>query len=449
MAEFFNSWLQFFTQFINFSIIFEIVMVSFGAVAGSGLFKRDWPHFLHDAIAFIAIFAASFLFTSIGSAVGSFASLENRAIFIIFFMLLPGAVYLLFLSKGLLWHRLLRTILFISCCYVVTEIGHHFNMLLGPAPSVGFSRQLLMSLPYLLIAPSSIWICIKKIHHVAEAEFSLLFLTILVFASTLAIAFMSGRYQTEDVFFHSFMIVALILLHLINLITYYAHYQVNKHTRRILELQSEAQLNSAALLMLRLNNESIERTTRARHDLKNTLSYLRDAVSRGQIEEAISFLNQSIDQAFGQMPIVDCGNPIVSSLMNLELRKAAVEGVEVKYKLVVPPTLPLSELDICSLMTNIIDNAISGCKAAEIASGYVDFQMVTTNSFLRITCKNPTFLTTIPFRVKKPGDVHGYGMNIIRNIAAEHNGFADFHIESGSFIVEIMMDLGLGGEQSC
>ena len=434
-----QAFANFFTQFLGLSFIFEIVCIVFFALQATGRFDKSIPSIITEVLFGLVLAVVSFFLSVIGYATGASLLPSFSALLIIIFLIIPGGAFILIYSKGRGWHRVLRALFFLSVVYLTTEIAHHYNMLIGPLVS-GIGRDFLFCVPFLLLIAMGLALPKLKIHHVRNPLNFLTVMCLLVFALTLVFALVSSRFNPTESYIHGLMIFLLVLLAGIDFWSFYLFYKVDKAQRTITVLTAESQLNEAATIMLKMNEESIQRTTFARHDLRNTLSFVSQLIKEGKYDQAIAFIDESEKNVDGELPIVDCGNGVVSSIMNLERKKASFEGVEVKYRLIVPPTLPIEDTILCSLLTNIIDNAIAGTKESG-KDGYVDFSMILHYSVLRIRCVNPTNLTSVPTLSSKSEAGHGYGVPIIKNNIAELGGYVKFGIDNGDFAVDAIITL--------
>lgn len=443
-TSFGEAFVNFFTSFADFSLYIELLITSFGAVAMAGTFKKNLKAFFIHLGFHLGVFGLSILFMDLGYCCTAFMPQDPVVVtIIILFSLIPGVAFLAIFSKGHVFHRLLRIFFFLSVTYLFSEIDHNYNILLdtyvADNPTL---REAIFCVPYLPLIPIFLFAGTKKTHHVDYLRASLTIISYLVFMVTFATAFLSSRFQPASLSFRIQMIIILALLAAVDLWAYVVHYIINKSERELLELQTREQLVAATNLMRDLNQESIDRTTRARHDLRNTFSYLRQMISEGKTKEALAFIDENEAVAFGDVKIIDCGNPVVSAIMNLELRKAELKGVSLQYRLVVPKELSISDSDICSLVTNILDNAMEGTVASG-KEGYVDFSLIASGAMLRVQCKNPTCLTHVPAFTNKREAGHGYGMAIIKRIVKEHQGYWDFSIKDGVFHTDCVLDLNL------
>ena len=136
---------------------------------------------------------------------------------------------------------------------------------------------------------------------------------------------------------------------------------------------------------------------------------------------------------------VSCGNHDVSAILTMESRKAYEKGFCLKTMLVVPPTLPLEGGELCSLLTNLIDNAIE----ANIRFGLKDDIIVRISLkeqylYIAVTNSLPPDADSrqlLQFRTSKAEpDEHGLGLQIVKRIAEKYNGHFLADVENSRFI---------------
>lgn len=95
------------------------------------------------------------LMSALGYALGANVDPTVSAILIIFFMMMPNVAFVAIRSKGHPWHRVMRTLFFVSIVYLTTEVAHHYNILVGPYTS-GVGREFAFCVPYLVLIPVGI-----------------------------------------------------------------------------------------------------------------------------------------------------------------------------------------------------------------------------------------------------------------------------------------------------
>ena len=219
-----------------------------------------------------------------------------------------------------------------------------------------------------------------------------------------------------------------------------------KEERHSMELRLEA------LQAYRLSEQSLREL---RHEVKNQYAYIRTLLARGDYEGAERFFGEMELRADPTLSLAASGNRAVDDVVNLEAAKAREAGVALDARLVVPPELPFDELDLCSLLTNLLDNAIEACAATgpDGAGAVVELRVTADvgQGALTVRVCNPCARaprTDAEGRLvsskHEPG--HGHGTRIVRQIAEKYDGVAEFACADGTFEANVMLVLPAAGE---
>lgn len=197
-----------------------------------------------------------------------------------------------------------------------------------------------------------------------------------------------------------------------------------------------------AMEAYRANADSLHKL---RHEVKNQYAYIKMLLERGDYQKAQEFFGQMSMSANPTFQRVNSGNQLVDDIVNLEVNKAQAAGVAVNSRIAVPASLPVEEIDLCSLLMNMLDNAIEGCAAA--GDKHVDLRMVYDQGALVVVASNPALrapdlaadgrLRT----TKGDAEMHGYGTSVIRSVAEKYHGLTDFSFEDGIFTTKAMLAL--------
>lgn len=419
-------------------------MASLGAVLSVGGLKKRLrtAEYVIKGIEFVSLFVIETLLCAL---LGGFSTQFNEVIpyFMVASIILPGTIYIIFRDCGDIRQKIIKTLLFFSGIYSVTEMGHHVNLFVANFTDLerdSFAAFLIMALPYLLMGLNGFICGFFDIDEHRSIPTAYLSLSILIFVSIFSIALWQSTISYSSASYHLMICFALLLLLAIDISTYCVIYLNVAKQEKLVRAEAEAKMNSSALLMLNLNEKSIQTTTTLRHDLKNHFAYVTSLLDEDKKEDALKYLNEVVDQDLNKYHIIDCGNPIVSSIMNLEYAKAQMKDVELRYILAVSKRLPLNDYELCSLLTNIIDNAIEGASLAE-KDKFVDVHLKEENGILRILVKNPTTKKAISNISSKSEPGHGYGKYIIGEIVKKHNGYCRHTIENGIYFCDLFLNL--------
>ncbi|MGN0743263.1 MAG: GHKL domain-containing protein, partial [Candidatus Fimadaptatus sp.] len=83
---------------------------------------------------------------------------------------------------------------------------------------------------------------------------------------------------------------------------------------------------------------------------------------------------------------------------------------------------PLSDAELCSLMMNLMDNAVAGVLASGAQEPFIRLDMHVKNGFFVFALENSA---KSPDKTKAPAPGHGLGLKIIRQIVERRNGLLE------------------------
>lgn len=114
------------------------------------------------------------------------------------------------------------------------------------------------------------------------------------------------------------------------------------------------------------------------------------------------------------------------------------------YKATVPRELAVSDIDLCVVIGNLIDNAVEACEKVEPQHQFIRLYIGILRRQLYISVSNATgeavrkldeeYITT------KRGN-HGHGLKRINNIVNKYDGYINRKNEPGVFVTEIMLPI--------
>ena len=183
-----------------------------------------------------------------------------------------------------------------------------------------------------------------------------------------------------------------------------------------------------------------------RHDYHNHLQTLKAHLMFGQTKEASTYLGK-LEQDLDQVnSLIETGNVNLDAILNSKLSLALKGNIDINYKASVPAELTVSDLDLCVLIGNLIDNAVEACEAMDVmeSNRFIRLYIGILKQQLYITVTNTTkevvrkldeeYITT------KRGN-HGHGLKRINKIVEKYGGYINRKNEPGVFITEILLPL--------
>ena len=125
-----------------------------------------------------------------------------------------------------------------------------------------------------------------------------------------------------------------------------------------------------------------------RHDYHNHLQSMKAYVEMGQydkLQEYLGLLENDLDQV---NQLCDSGNVNLDAILNSKISLAEKNGIRVDYKAACPANLTVSDIDLCALIGNLIDNAVEACEG--LADPYIRLYIGVLKNQLYISVTNAT-----------------------------------------------------------
>lgn len=208
---------------------------------------------------------------------------------------------------------------------------------------------------------------------------------------------------------------------------------------RILRQQHEYRIQYANNIKMQYDE-----IRRIRHDMKQSYLVIDSLMSDKKYTEASEYIKSNISNLGKSEVIIDVGNDFVNAILNSKLTFAKSIGIEV----ICSSTSNIGgidDTDLCSLLGNILDNAIETCekcrgeKLIETSISIRDNKcsIIVSNSVEAEILKNNKALKT----TKKDTENHGFGVRSIRAIAEKYGGVVNFYQERNMFNCQVVLML--------
>ncbi len=239
-----------------------------------------------------------------------------------------------------------------------------------------------------------------------------------------------------------FMPSTVSIFYFVFVILYYAETQKQANAQRERDMLA-SQLNLAKTEFATLRQLQ-EFTAVYRHDMRHHFAFLQGLAKEGSVDKIREYLSSAERDIDAITPLRFCENETVNLILSSFAAKAKQAKVSMTIDAKLPETLPLSDTELCSLLSNGLENAIAasaGCP--DSARRTVAFKALVHKSKLLISIEN-SYSGEIVMKDGTPLSMiegHGYGSRAIASIAEWHGGQAIFSAEDGVFALKIMLPL--------
>lgn len=183
-----------------------------------------------------------------------------------------------------------------------------------------------------------------------------------------------------------------------------------------------------------------------RHDYHNHIQTMKAYLALGQTQELDGYLGSLDADLTAVDTLLKTGNVMVDAILNSKLSLAKSRGISIHAKATVPAQLQVSDIDLCVIIGNLLDNAMEAClKVPEEASRFLRVYIGSLKGQLYVSVSN-----AVGGEVRKKGtlylstknaDTHGFGLLRVDRIAAKYDGHVNRQNEEGVFATEILLPL--------
>lgn len=182
-----------------------------------------------------------------------------------------------------------------------------------------------------------------------------------------------------------------------------------------------------------------------RHDYKHHIQTMKAHLALKQYEELDRYLSELDTDLTTVDTVIKTGNVRIDAILNSKLAVAKKKGIRINAKAIVPKELVVSEVDLCIIIGNLLDNAMEACeKEPEEEKRFIRVYIDILKEQLYIYVANSmtdgikkfgkTYLST-----KSAG--HGFGLMRVDRVVARYNGYLNRQHEEGVFATEVLLKI--------
>ena len=181
-----------------------------------------------------------------------------------------------------------------------------------------------------------------------------------------------------------------------------------------------------------------------RHDYHNHMQTMNAYLSLKRIDEALTYLSH-LEEDLDSIDIaIRTGNVSADAIVSSKVSIARKNEISVNCTARVPKALSVSDVDLCAILGNLLDNAIESCMRVQSEKRLLRIYMGIYRKQLYISVSNSTNESRrqklADFITRKQGE-HGFGLQRIDRITEKYDGYVNRKNEPGVFVTEVMLPI--------
>lgn len=174
------------------------------------------------------------------------------------------------------------------------------------------------------------------------------------------------------------------------------------------------------------------------HELRSHLLVMQSYCREERISELEHYISELHGHTFRGSNY--CTHPLINAVLSDFVQEAHTNGIQISCEVFdLPATLPYGDTDLCTLLVNMLTNAIEACRQLPTA-GWITIRIARVSAVLTIRCANnckgpPKEKGGRLITSKLDSAAHGFGFRQMEVAAKNCKGQVSYRYEDGSFSV--------------
>lgn len=180
-----------------------------------------------------------------------------------------------------------------------------------------------------------------------------------------------------------------------------------------------------------------------RHDMRHYLTTAAGLLSEGKTEAARAYIENVLDEQIERTAAgIDTGHVVVDAVINHQIAVCQRKRIAMKC-MIDSGSWAVTDTDMSVLLSNLLDNAISGC--SDDKNPWIELRIGTKKTFTYVIVKNSIAASVLGNNPglrtdKEDRSKHGFGILSIQSVAKKYGGSVEFSEEKNTFIAEVWLE---------
>lgn len=265
---------------------------------------------------------------------------------------------------------------------------------------------------------------------------------------TFLLFFLINYHRIEDKINATIVVLVAVVA---NLLFYLRDIQNVHNRQRIAQMDAhlEKEQMDGAMQYLRRLQESQTQTAIYHHDLRHTLHLIEQYTLQGNLEKIQEFVSASQESLHVLTPTFFCQHETANLILGSFHQRATQKNIAFQTEIRLTEHLSISDTELCSLLCNLLENAMHGAAQVEDSPlRHIYIKAVTRDDKLVILVENG-FVGEVVMHHNRPvtqshDKYHGFGIQSIIDITKRHQGLYVFETEKQRFRAKILIHLNSG-----
>lgn len=249
-------------------------------------------------------------------------------------------------------------------------------------------------------------------------------------------------YHSDIIAIYYIIAIGLIVL---NLVVFHLISEILENSRNMKEAEALRQQSIGQLELYNSMRKNYNIQRQRTHEYKNQIVCMDMLMKKKDYSKLEDYIGNISDGLDAQLDMVDTNNDVVNAIFNAKYYEAIKNDVLVVLKINDLSDIKISDNDIVTILSNLLDNAIEAAKQCDIGKRIVKIKMLYEDAVLSIAVSNsykaePVLTEDGYIRTtKKDREEHGWGMRNVVATLEKYNAEYIIDYKNGEFVFSIIM----------
>lgn len=181
-----------------------------------------------------------------------------------------------------------------------------------------------------------------------------------------------------------------------------------------------------------------------RHDYHNHIQALQASMALEKYDEVNEYLRELNDDLTQVDTTIKTGRVMIDAILNGKLNIAAQNDIAVNAKAKIPEGTPVTDVDLCAVIGNLLDNAIEENKRLPREDRFIRIYIGQKNTQLYMAFTNAAGKKRDKRKslfASAKGARHGLGLVRVESLVKKYGGLFSADSEDGGFTAELLIPL--------
>ena len=231
--------------------------------------------------------------------------------------------------------------------------------------------------------------------------------------------------------------------------TFFLQIRIVQETAQNISLHSTLHVTDIQMATQKKQIETLQRNAqrnrRARHDIRHHILALQTMLTRKEYAQALDYLQEYDQKLEANTSVNYTAHTVLNTILTHYFDLCKKNDIRTNVSLSLDETLPVSDMDLCIILGNLLENAVEACCRQTGGDRFLSLQMtmkspdilvlIIENSYNGIIREqNDSFLSS-----KEDGRI-GIGIDSVRHLVKQYHGVCKIAYNTTTFKVNILLN---------